>query len=186
MSGTIQPARFLSHSGRIVPGVRRVVTIPAPAVVTDWQATVPAGVMWRIVTAQAVMVTVAGGGAEMSDFEIVIDGARVSFSFALSAPGASRTSYLTFMQRPGGGLFDANDNGFISILPDFPLPQGTVFGPVTTGWGAGDHWLATSMYVEETYFTDAQLSTDEIARETLQREEIQYLEQSLAQQGGGN
>ena len=184
--GAIQPARFLTHSGKILPGVRRIVHVPNPAAGADWQTVVPAGVQWRILSGIATLTTSAAAGNRGATSTVIVDGVLI-WNGHSSAFTAGSTAQVYPIVVGGANEQTYITNGVESLwYQDVFYPQGSVIGTSTSSINVADQWSAISLWVEEVYFTDSQLSTIETLREADERSYLQELEKEYAQQGGGN
>lgn len=170
--GVIQPSRTLTHAGSILPGVRRVLQVPSPAAGQDWIVVVPAGVQWWILGGVASLTTDATVANRLVNAIATVDGLQIWNVQTAYAQAASLVLSYTF--ESSGGLFPGPNGGNREIMP-FPgaeLPQGSVFGVHTANLDAADQWSNISLWVEEYYFTNAQLSELERSKEQAVREWI--------------
>ena len=175
--GTIQPARFLTDAGQILPGVVRVVTQPNPAAGADFTVNVPAGVMWKIISGQATLTTSATVATRIPQIQLTSQGHDIGVYPGNETDAASITAVVTFSQclpsvSAPGGL-----NNSTIALPTYPLVQGDTFGSDTVALQAGDQWSAIAFAIEEIYFTNPQLAE-------LEREVTNYQYQAMRQMAG--
>ena len=184
--GTIQPARFLSHTGRVLPGVRRIVNVPNPAAGHDWLATVPGGVQWVVLGGMSTLVTSAAVANRVPSSVVTVEGFTVVSVLSGFGVSASNTNAFPIVTSTVLGVLTSETDQSFLLYPLTPLPEGAKIGVTTTGLAAADQWSTISLWVEEIYVTDPQLSSIEIAREDEKRIEAQELQQYLAQTGGGN
>ena len=184
--GAIQPARFLTDTGHIRPGVSRVVQVKNPAVATDWSVAVPAGVQWGIRTATATLTTGAATTSYTVRLRLTVDGVIVAQFACNGAPSSSTDNVYTWSNV--AQQYDAESvHQTLNVgMPNLVLPQGCVIGTSTLTLDATGQWSAIALWVEEYYFTNPQLATIETLHQAAERVYIQELEQSLAQTGGGN
>lgn len=183
--GTIQPSRFLSHTGRVLPGVRRVVQVPNPAAGADWSVTVPAGVQWRVLSGVSTLTTSAIAATRHPTIDVTVDDVLVyigPFSASIVANAAAQFSIYVDVASP---IVASGTSDPFMIMPFDIIPQGGVIASHTNSLEAGDQWSATSLWVEEVYVTDAQLSEDARLHAQLERD-IAVYEYEQAQQAGGN
>lgn len=183
--GTIQPSRFLSHTGHILPGVRQVVAEPQPGVGLSWTFTVPAGVEWWVVSGYSGLVTSATAGTRYMGLYLVVDGTQVWIDTAANAIPASTHAYLTFRSDVGVVGQSANITRAALGLPSSPLPQGSTLSMFVDNEQGGDRLDSAQMYIEEYYFTDAQLSEDARLRAELEHDIAEYEYQQAEQTQGG-
>lgn len=183
--GTIQPSRFLSHTGQVLPGVRRVVQVTNPAAGADWTVTVPAGVMWEVRAGVATLTTSATVDTRVPTMGVTVDDTLV---WSVPWPsGQAAGKVVTFPVGTGmaNGAVYANGSSPALLLPDDLLPQGAVIATSTALLQVGDQWSGISLWVEEVYVTDPQLSEDARLHAELERD-IAVYEYEQAQQAGGN
>jgi hypothetical protein len=181
----IQPARFLTDAGRILPGVRRLVNVPSPASGADFTQVVPGGVMWRVSSAQAFYLASATVASRNIGVSLSVNGSTVWLSRNTSALTASQQATMNFAS--GLPLFLGGGNGsdILIPLPQAVIPPGGVIASSTNQLQAGDQWSGIAMWIEEYYFTDQLLSELEREREHDAAELLQWEEQQ-ARTGGGN
>lgn len=183
-AGVIQPARFLSHTGKILPGVRRLVPVPNPAPEAEVSVEVPAGVQWFLLGLIVSLTTSAAVGNRGTSLRLTVQGVEV-----WSIPGFYQAAAGTVATVVGlGGVAPvayADQTSDATVpLPTFNLEPGSIITTGSYGLLAGDQWSMPGLYIEEIYVTDPQLS--EIARERadLQRD-IDIYEYQQAMQGQG-
>lgn len=166
--GTIQPARFLSHSGQILPGVRRVVNVATPAAGNDWTVIVPAGVQWSVRAGAAIFQASAQAATRLPGSRLTIDGVivwQMYQSAGIDAGGFNLFSYTTATSPTQvGGLGD----GVIIPFPDVWIPEGSLVQSFTNSLQSGDTYGNVALLIEEVYVTNAQLSELERANEALE------------------
>ena len=165
--GTIQPARFLSHSGQILPGVRRTLPVNKPAADTDWKVTVPSGVQWNVRAGTATLVTSATAGSRYAGVTVTVDGLLTWSITSNAAQAASETYPYSFTASTSSGYYASSAYGSVLPLPDMWLPEGTVIASLTFGLLAGDQWQNIALSVEEVYVTNGQLSEIERSVEAI-------------------
>lgn len=183
--GDIQPARFLSHTGQIKPGVRRIVQVQAPAAGADWAVTVPGGVQWRILSGMATLTTSVVAGNRAAHSRVIVDGIIVWDAAFSAASGPSETDAYPIVI---GGADEQVyvTNGLVSLwYQDSFYPQGAVIGTHTSSIDVADQWSGVVLWIEEYYFTNPQLSTIETLHQASERVYIEELETQYARQGGG-
>lgn len=174
--GTIQSARFLSHTGHILPGVRRALRVPTPAAGTDWSVTVPAGVQWNVRAGVGTLTTAAVAGSRYAGASVTVDGVA-TWQANLPAGQAESLAYVyTLAATVSAAVTTVAASGLIVPLPNLWLPEGTAIGSSTIGLLAGDQWSAIALTVEEVYVTNSQLSELERASEA----ETLKLERTMA------
>lgn len=185
MSGNIQPARFLSHTGKILPGVRRVVQVPNPAPATGWNVTVPAGVQWYVLAGYADLATDATVGNRFIGMKLTVNGVLVKNVATSGAIAPSSTAPVNFGSGPG--VQSGQTGAVYGLVPlsNGLLPTGSNVAMTASGYGAGDQWSSIALWIEEVYVTDSQLSEIQRERETLQRD-IDIYEYEQAMQGQGS
>lgn len=167
--GTIQPARFLSRTGEIFPGVRRVVQVANPAAGNDWSVAVPGGVQWLILAGNATLTTSATVASREVYGNLYVQNELVFKQPGLGGIAASTVTSLNIVTDPGLlANYEAYSNGLIPS-PLIPLPPGTIVSVTTTNLQVGDQWSGIMIWVEEYYFTDSQLSEIERAKEAAER-----------------
>ncbi len=118
-----------------------------PAAGADWTFTVPAGAVWEIVAAYAVLVTDATVVSRAARL-VVNDGVA---DFLSIAPADVQTESLTYRYAwLGVGAAYRAANGQVVALPRLVLEPGWTFGTSTEGIVAGDNWGVPRLYVLET------------------------------------
>lgn len=183
-SGAIQPARFLSHTGKVLPGVRRVVQVPEPAAGADWTVTVPGGMQWYILSGTATLTTSATVDNRQPVITETVDGVTIWPGLQSLSFGASTTKVIPVLLDGGFVSGAATEGDIFLAAPSNLLPPGTVIASDTALLQVGDQWSAISLWVEEVYVTDNQLS--EIARLHADLEyDIEKYEYQQAMQGQG-
>lgn len=182
--GTIQPARFLSHTGKVLPGVRRVVQVPNPAAGTDWTVTVPAGVQWFVTAGVAQLTTSATVDNRQVALEVTVNGSTVWYARNGTTHAASTIFVYNFSSTVANVPLSGTETGVLVSFPPGYLSPGTVIGTSTNLLQAGDQWSGIVLWIEEVYVTDSQLSEIQRERETLQRD-IDIYEYEQAMQGQG-
>ena len=127
--------------------VRRTIEVAAPAVATDWTVPVPAGKVWRLVSAYASLVTDANA-ADRAATLTVTRGTRTFLAVAaLAVQAASLTYQYTWSEHgPDHALGAVQD----MALPGLILQPGDVVAVSTGNVQAGDQWGAVTLYVVET------------------------------------
>lgn len=167
--GTIQPARFLTYTGDIKPGIRQVVQIPNPATATDFSVTVPGGQMWYIIGGYATFAASATVNSRYITFTETIDNIPIWYVADPTFLTASQFKSYAITAAPIPSAYAANgEAGLLGLMPGV-LPSGSVFKSTTANISAGDQWSQIALYVEKYYFTDAQLSELEVAKEAAER-----------------
>lgn len=179
LSGAIQPARFLTDTGDILPGVSRVVKVPAPGAGNEWSITVPGGVQWKILSGRAQLVTSATVATRIPEIQLTSEGVDIGRYPCNVTVTAGVTSRVAFSQQlgtftPVAGVVD----GFIA-LPWFPLGPGDTISSLTTALQAGDVYDSINIRIAEYYFTNQQLS--EIERYT-EEARAEILAEAMARQ----
>lgn len=183
--GTIQPSRFLSHTGHVLPGVRQVVTTGKPVAGVGWSVAVPAGVMWWVIAARFYVITSATVASRYAYLGVTVDGTTVWDGAAELAQAASTTILYSFSSTVSYQPVTTSTNTSLVPFPDVLLPQGAVVTGNIYNIDAGDQVSAASLYVEECYFTDAQLSEDARLRAELEHDIAEYEYQQAEQTQGG-
>lgn len=182
--GTIQPSRFLSHTGYVLPGVRRIVNVSEPAVATEWSVAVPAGVQWRILGGTAALHTDATVANRQPNAIVTIEGVQVSSAVSpATITAGSDVTYTAITDVVVANDTVHNDKQGL-IYPFVFIPQGGTIGTSGSNLQAGDQWSAIALWVEEVYVTDAQLSEAARIEAELNREIAQYEFQQAEQAGG--
>ena len=129
-------------------GIATVVTGSDPAAGAEISVTVPAGEIWRVISARATLVsdaTVANRTASLT-FD---DGTSVYFGSGTFAQTASQTGVYNW-----GNSLGAEDTTVLLALTQ-TIPQGLLLTAgsrirtVTTSIQAGDNWSAPVIYVEK-------------------------------------
>lgn len=180
--GTIQPSRFLSHTGQVLPGVRRLIPVADPAAGADWTVTVPGGVQWKIIGGYAALTASATTADRLAYTYVTIDGYGVVYAYSTSAVVASTSGHYTITSDPAVVAAGINSDAQSLVYPSVYFPESTEIGTNTLNLEEGDQWSQIVLWIEEVYVTDPQLS--EIAREEaiLQRDiavaEFEQYEQS--------
>lgn len=182
--GAIQPSRFLTDAGTIRPGVRRIIKVGTPAAGAQWSVKIPAGVQWRISMGYALFTTDATVANRTVGAQITVENTTV---WQVAAPGtqaASNAFPYNFQSEQGVGTAGSTAFSAVLPLPNTPMPDGAVLSSQVTNMDAGDQWSVIALYIEEYYFTNAQLS--EIEREIQHAEYVleRYEMQQAAQAGG--
>lgn len=183
--GTIQPSRFLSHTGKILPGVRRAFTNPAPAAGQNWSVTVPAGVQWWVVAALAPFTTDATVATRFVQVLVNVDGLTVWNTQAVAGQAASNAWAYNLASTMAPQETTGDSNKAILCLPTGYLPSGAIITSAVALMDPGDQWGAQQFWIEEVYVTDAQLSEDARLQAQLERDIATY-EYEQAQAAGGN
>lgn len=183
--GTIQPSRYLSHTGKILPGVRRVFTVPQPAADAGFNFTVPGGVQWWVLSAFFTLLTSATVANRSVDATVTVDGLQIGEFVSGFAQVASTTGVYGLQSTGGYTAASVTTNGVMISLPGGQLPEGTTVAVNATNLSAGDQFSACNLWIEETYVTDPQLSEIARTRQELDREIAAY-EYEQAEQAGGN
>ena len=179
LSGAIQPARFLTDTGNILPGVSRVVAVPTPAAGSDWSITVPGGVQWKILSGRGQLAASAAVATRIPEITLTSEGVEIGRYPCNLTLAANATSVISFSQQLGTFIPPASVvDGFVG-LPWFPLTSGDVISSSTGAIQAADAWTGIRIRISEFYFTNQQLS--EVERET---EEVRaaMLAEAIAQQ----
>lgn len=163
-------ARFLSTSGKVHNGVKRVVRVPAPAAGAEFSVAVPGGAQWRILAGMASLTTSAVVANRLPRYAFTIAGLRVyetgdAVNYAAGGTYGQSFAIGAAAQFSGGG-----GNSSSVPIPSLWLPDGAVFGSHTVALDVGDQWSAAVLWIEECYFTDAELTED---REQLRRDLLQ-------------
>jgi hypothetical protein len=126
---------------------RLVEVRPDPAAGADWTFTVPAGKVWEVISAFAVLVTdatVANRAARL----VVGDGVATFLSIAPAGVQAASLTYRYAWVAVGVAYQTAN--GQVAALPRLVLEPGWTLGTSTEGLVAGDNWGVPSLLVLET------------------------------------
>jgi len=176
--GTIQPARFLSYTGHKRPGVRKVVPIGNPNPGSEWLYTVPGGSMIFVIGGYAQLTTSATVANRFPGSAVLIDSTTVWGPQSATAITATGTANITYTSGLSALVAPTNVQGGMIPFPNSPMLDGYVFGSLTAGLQAGDTYTKVALWVEQYYFTDAELSAIEDDRETVIREYLQYETQS--------
>lgn len=182
--GTIQPARFLSHTGKVLPGVRRVVQVASPGAGNNWQVVVPGGVQWFVIGGQFTLTTDATVANRLPAMTVTVNGVGVWYvqpSNALPAGSVGKYTVVSGLSQTGNVGFAS---GQIVVLPPTWVPEAAVIASSVVNLDATDTLTGITLWVEEVYVTDQQLS--EIARDRaqLQRDiDIYEYQQAMQQQG---
>lgn len=183
--GTIQPSRFLSHTGKILPGVRRVFTNPEPAAGTNWSITVPAGVQWWVTAGFVPFTTDSVVGTRFVQVVLNVDGLNVWEAQAVAGQAASNGWAYNFTSTAAPQEATGDSNKAIICLPTGYLPSGATLMSAVASMDPGDQWGIGNWWIEEVYVTDPQLSEIARTRQELDREIAMY-EYEQAEQAGGN
>ena len=181
--GSLAPARFLSERDTAVPGVRRVISIAQPSAGADWSQTVPGGRSWRVLGATANLTTSATVASRFPGWQATVAGALIYNYVGIgSLPASSSSAPCTWA--PGPGSQSTATAFFVWVpVPDVWLPEQTKFGSLTSNLQVGDQWSAPSLWIEEGFFTDNQLTEFEVEREEYTLEEYEAYERAMAQAG---
>lgn len=183
--GTIQPSRFLSHTGKILPGVRRVFVPKTPASGAPLFITVPGGVQWWVSSGFMEFVTGAAVGNRTMTIQIQVDGLLVYESQSGFTQVANTTVGYQWASTSGFAAQTTTMTAVLMTLPDAYLPEGSLISISAAGTQNGDVMTALAMWIEEVYVTDPQLSEIARVRSELDREIAAYeYEQATAAQGG--
>jgi hypothetical protein len=179
----VEPARFLTTEARILPGVRKVITVPAPAATAEWSVTVPGGEQWRILGGQAAYVAVGGGGTRYTGIVSKILGVTVWQVVGTAEIAGSETISIIYSQAIFP--FDTPTYTYYGTIQAAPFWHGSgdTIGSITADMQADDQYTNVSLVVESCYVTNPQLSDIEEARE---REIAREWQQIEASQAGGN
>ena len=170
---SVSPARFLTRTGDILPGVRRVVQVPSPAPGADWSITVPGGVQWNILALTSTLTTSATVANRLPGLTVAIDGVttwHVQSNANLVASSSVTVNSFSGIQYPfygGAGTY------MLETLPPGPYPAATEIGSSTTAISAADQWSGVALYIEEYYFTDNVLTERVVQWEAFERAERQ-------------
>lgn len=125
----------------------RAVQVPQPAAGADWTITVPAGVLWRLVSAFGLLATssaVANRTAVLSIGDGDTEFCRIP---ATGVQAASLTESYTW----GVGLDSENTGPSQSqAIPEYVLHAGAIVKSATANVDVGDQWSAVVLYVIET------------------------------------
>lgn len=183
--GTIQPSRFLSHTGIVLPGVRRVFTIPEPAAGAGFSFTVPGGVQWWVSGAYFTLTADATVDARFVTAIVMVDGLAIWNTWPGYTQSASTIQSYGFASAYGFVGPATGGARVVIPLPNEYLPEGAVVSVAINNGDAGDQLSACNLWIEEVYVTDPQLS--EIARTEaeLNREIAQYEYEQAEQAAGG-
>ena len=150
--------RFITGEGRILPGVRRVVTVPGIALGAEWSVVVPGGVYWRILGGEVVLSTSAAVGNRNPDFIVFSAGVRTwRYKTALTV---TASEFATWVLRDGalpGAGEQSNLTTDIGVPTIWLGPQDT-FGTENTNLQAGDQFTVKGLLIEELYATNEVLS----------------------------
>lgn len=126
---------------------RIVVTLPAPAVGTDWQLVIPGGHIYCIESVQATLVTSATAGNREVDLTFG-DGDTNFLALQPSATqAASLTRLYTWYPWANGQVIG---NNLTQPIPYLTLLPGSTMGPVTALLAGGDQWSTVKVYVVDT------------------------------------
>lgn len=183
--GTIQPSRFLSHTGHVMPGVRRVVVVPQPVGNAPITFTVPAGVQWWVAMGSFSMTTSAVVGTRSINVYGAIEATTLWQFVGEVSQAASTSGGYGITQDVGYKGNPGIEGGGQVYLPGSVLPSGMTVSIVIGGSQAGDQLSLLSMYIEEYYFTDAQLSEDARLRAELEHDIAVYEYEQAEQTRGG-
>lgn len=183
--GVPSAARFLSRTGDIYPGARRVVPVAQPAAGSNWQVVVPGGVMWNIRAGVATFTADATVANRLPGLLVTVNGQQV-WNIADNTPVLASTS-VTMNFASGFQAIQSGAGGtrLLLPLPDVNLPSGAVVQSQAAGEDTGDQWTGVNLYIEEYYFTDEQLTEIEAGREQAEREAYAMLESVSTQLGLG-
>lgn len=182
--GTIQPSRFLSHTGKILPGVRRVVQIAQPAADQPAIAVVPAGVMWYVVGGYTTLATDATVATRYLRLTVSVDGVVIWLYLSPGGQAASLTFTYNFQSSLGTTGIYNSANGTVMQFPGGYLPTGAVATLGGNNFDANDQIGPWNLWIEEVYVTDSQLSEIARTRQELNREIAEY-EFEQAEQASG-
>lgn len=161
--------RFLSREGRVLPGVKRVITVPQPAAGAGWAVTVPGGRQWRVQGGAALLTTDATAANRLPVVQLS-DQTSVWWDVAPDASVPASTAQR-FSLGAGVAQGGANVAGFPIVLPlpDMFLPAGTRLAVTTTAEDVNDQWSAVALMVEESYLDDQELTILHLEVEAAER-----------------
>lgn len=132
-----------------VKGTRRYwrrVTIPAPAVGTDWSQVVPGGRLWELLSIFGSLAASAAAVTRRPRLT-VNDGAGVALQIPANTNlAASTTNTYTWAQ--GATSTSAGTDSCMGI-PDMYLPAGFTIAAATLNLDVGDQWTAIQLTVYE-------------------------------------
>lgn len=165
--GKLFSPRFLSREGRILPGQRRIVNVPAPAAGADWAVVVPGGRNWRIAMGTA-QISTSATVTNRAPLALVTDGTETLWEYGNGAElPASQTALVSLASTPPPVGFAAQVLSVLAPFPDAWIPGGFTLGTVTLNLQAGDQWSKISLYVEEYWYDDKGLSDERFAEDQI-------------------
>ena len=178
----LPPARFLAESDKVLPGIRGVINVPAPAAASEWSVAVPGGQRWKLVGGQATLTTSAtvanrNGGVQITSLGVLIYVNVNTFNVTAS------TNHV-YVYQQGTTTNASGTIGTTNWIPTLCpwLIQGDTIGSLTGNLSAGDQYSAISLVFEQYYLTDDQLT--EFAQQRIAAQE--WAAEQLAQEYGMN
>lgn len=127
----------------------RAIPVPTPAAGSDWSLTVPAGVIWQVLSVRAQLVTDAVVATRVPSLDFVTaDGTIVVRHPVDSTKVASVSAFFDWMVGYGDHI---NEGGVVglSMIADFPLLAGWAVKTTTFAIDAGDQWSGITVAVRE-------------------------------------
>ena len=135
-----------ANSGR---GLIRVLTGTDPIAGADVVETVPANVLWRLISFIATLTTDANAADRRPRF-IATNGTSTFVRIInLNNQTATQVRNYTFAIVPGTKHDDIDDDDKTTTIPDLLLPEGFTFETLTDNILAGDNWGAPIICVEQ-------------------------------------
>lgn len=157
--------RFMTESGIVRRGVRRLARVNTPVAGAEWKVTVPSGVQWVPLAANALITNSAAVGNRQYGFVITIDGAECYFNGNTAAQAAAAVNTLHY-QQASSLLTAAAMNGRMLIpLVSYVMQPGDSMGSSTVALDVADQYSAVTVLIEEYYYTNQELSLEHQAHE---------------------
>jgi hypothetical protein len=129
--------------------VRRVTVSANPAANVEASLTVPAGVLWRLMSVQASLVTDATVANRAARLTLTVDNVVVADIPPVAVQAASLTGrYLWWAKDSAYAVGQAQ----AIPIPDVVMPPGAIIATVTDNRAAGDDWSALTVYAIETQY----------------------------------
>jgi hypothetical protein len=180
--GTIQPARFLTDTGEIRPGVRQVINVPNPAAGADWTYTVPGGQMCKVVAGTFTVAIAADSGASEYLFVALGSAGITVWRTVYESPDPSVTFPVYISQVSQAYPSGDEGRGVSTSLPNYVLSSGDTVGTEGINYAADDQYSAIALLIDVYYFTDEQLSALEVQKQAAELVYVQQLEETLTRE----
>lgn len=160
------PARFLTHEGRVLPGVKQAIAIPEPPAGSEWSLTVPGGEQWMPLSLHYVLTTSAAVGNRYPGVAVYCAGLEVYRAICVTAIAAG--DVIDYTAVAGSGIVNGGTTAGIGMV-QFPfvyLNAGDSLSSLTPGLQAGDQYSAVNALVERVFVTDSDITerADEFER----------------------